>query len=243
MYWRRALVNIDELRDAGYLVSPKAISGRSEREQAEFMEYLKHQFFTPGSKVRVSQEDVANALSVAEPGSERMNVLLSLQNAGNKEFEVDCVYYNDTYDAGYRLKNSDILIYGRFITDARPTKHFYGVVYFHDERLFVVEFDVKAELDKAEIIGTYEILNGVEQQFLHAYGATSIPDLKAAFIESNNEGNPAISGEMTIADNGGALGEIWSLSVLSWGSGVSPRELKKTREAVENYLSAAPGLN
>ncbi len=239
------MVDLADLKSEGYVVSEAAFSSKSDEEKAEFVHRLKIDYYTPGSKVKIAQEFVDRALRNVSD-NDRRSLLESLKNAGEQNFEVESVYYNDPMDAGYKLKGSDLWIFGQYITDARPTKHMYGMVTFHEDGLYAVELDASVPIEDVRIRAVYEIQGGMEKAFGDILDAVDVADLKAAFAEMKGDRHDcceAICGEFTIADVGGSLGEIWSLSVLSWCTTASVKELDIVTAAIADYLSNRPKFN
>ncbi len=244
------MIDIERLRSEGYVISKEYIENLSEDREPYFEAEIKRMFFNPGFAVRLDQEQVKQmrtrlALG-GEPDVERDKLLASCQAAGNRSFVVERVHLVNTYSVSYKLEGVDVMFDSHFIIDARPTKHMYGLVISHQDKIFAVEF-AGNNVDNMLAVNAYEIRGGVEPGFGDLFDAKTLEELKTVLetpeeheLQQQKDHYPARSGEFGIADTGD---EVWALAYSSWYSGVDPKEMAAAIDLVEAAMNAAPKLN
>jgi hypothetical protein len=245
------MIDRDRLKEEGFIISDQYIADVDEEGEQYFEAEIRRMFFNPGVKVRLHQDQI-KALRTKyalanDPDSERDNTLASFAAAGERSFEVERVHLINPMAVTYKLKDVDVLIDARLVTDARATKHICGLVLVHDDRVFAVELDF-TDYDNPVAVEAYEIRGGLEKGFGDDFnGSKTLDEFKAALaipdeaqVQQGREHFDAVSGEFIIADTGD---EIWALSYRVWSSGVSAREMAVAVECVEALMGSAPKLN
>lgn len=235
------MIDFAALEEEGYIVNQTVVAEYSDEELQMFVDGLKIDFFEPGKKVRIAQRQVDLVLESAMRRGDANKTMESLRNAGDRHFEVESVFYNSPFEAGYRLKGVDLPIMGMFITDARPTRDIFGLVIFQDDRSFAVELD--GVNDNPKVLSVTELLAEMENGFGGKYGVSSLAEFKVYLENDPGREHPAISGQFTLADTGGLMGDVWGLSALAWASEVSDQEMAVAEEAIAELRQSGPSLN
>jgi hypothetical protein len=232
------MIDFERLKAEGYDVDPARYESTDDRFKPTFERDIKLAYYKPGTKIRLNQQTISEVLRRAAQRGDENPTIESFANAGDRHFEVERVYVRGDFEAGYVVKGVDLEIPGQFVTDARPTKHMFGIVLVHDDRLFAVELDGNFDDPKAK--ASYEIRGGVEEHFGFFWDVTDIDAMKAV-LENREDGPfPAVSGEFTLADIDDG---IWALSALSWSSGVNQLEVDAATHCIEAEMISALKLN
>lgn len=171
--------------------------------------------FAPGAKVRVNPE----------VNKEDIAVLTELANNNDGIVEVEAVIVVDNY-LKYRVKGLEGLQGGNALTDVRNHEHCYGVLFQHDNELWVADLE-----DSSRV---FKIQGDPEVHVRYNLGTNTFKELTDLVVEMKGA-----SGEFNMMDNGEAG---WSLVGVPWYAGVDPEEMQKAVASVEAHKESQPSM-
>jgi hypothetical protein len=232
------MVDFEQLLSEGYVVNTEFFTNLEPKEQANFLNYLKSEFFRPGEKVRVCRDKVDMAIDIVRRREGDTRMLESLKSVDDKVFEIEKVYYKHERDISFKLTNSDVLFSAEYFIDSRPTLNMYGVILLIDDRLFAVRLDGNGN-EPPRVLEGYEVQGEVELGFGGVFGVNNREEFKH-FIQNDADSKNSMCGEFYISDEGM---ETWCLSAKAWFTSASPQEIDVATSFVETMLSSAPKPN
>lgn len=230
------MLDLDQLKSEGYVVNKEFITNLEPEEQANFLKYLRSEFFRPGEKVRICRDTVDRAIALVQRHNGDTRILDSLKAADQKVFEIEKVYFEHERDISFKLTSSDILFSAEYFIDSRPTVNMYGVILLIDDRIFALQLDGK---EAAQVLNGYEIQGEVELGFGGVLGVSNREEFKH-FLQNDADTKNSMCGEFYISDEGM---ETWCLSAKAWFTGASPQEIEVATSYVETMMSLAPKPN